>query len=192
MNTRRSLKKLLRTLRVEGRLSPVSDRQLATFESLNKIKLPASYRTFCKVFGPGCLRGRIEVHIAVPGLKLSEDRNTGELVKESVEVLNKEIWSTRFIDLDEYCPNPNLVRKGLFFGRDIYTHHYFWNKSEVTDKQNNELGVYVIYREWAIHRLADSFESFIFNICLDKGIPNHSPLDEDPPTFEPASLSSKL
>jgi hypothetical protein len=179
-------KRLLDRVRIEGQLRPVSDAQLDEFETKHQIKLPRSYREFCKVFGPGSLRGQICIHITVP--ETVSEHVAAQATKQSIEILNKEIWSTIFLDLDDYCPDPALIRKGLFFGKDIYTHHYFWNPLDITDKANSEFGVYVIFREMKIHRLADTFESFIYDICLDKGIPNHGKLDEDPPIFEAARV----
>jgi hypothetical protein len=186
MNLNDPWKRLLERVRIDGQLDPVSDAQLDAFEIANKIKLPHSYREFCKTFGPGSLHGRIWIHIATPTRSTSRKHAIGRSAKVNIDVLNKEVWSTFLIDLDEYCDNPGLIRNGLFFGRDIYTHHYFWNKAESTDRKTNEMAIYVIYREMKIHRLADSFESFIYDICLDRGIPNHGKLDEDPPVFEAA------
>jgi hypothetical protein len=186
MKSGRSWKKLLDIVQVQGQLDPVSEKQLAAFEAANKIKLPRSYREFCKVFGPGDLQCRIWIHLTTPGRDTSAGRTVEGLWNVSTEVLNREIWSTSLFEVDEYCSQPELVRKGLFFARDIYTHLYFWKKDEITSKSMNELAVYVIYREWDIYRLADSFESFIFDICLDKGIPNQGKPDLDPPVFEPA------
>jgi hypothetical protein len=185
MSNIRSWQRLLDIVQIEGELQPISDSQLDAFEAKNQTKLPWSYREFCKVFGAGSLRARIWIHITTPDnpfIKRPESRGT----MESMDVLNEEIWSTIFLDVDEYCPDPALIRQGLFFGSDIYTHHYFWNRQEITDKDRNEMGVWVIYREMKIYRLAESFESFVWDICLDRGIPDHGKLDYDPPIFEAA------
>lgn len=179
--------RLLKVVKVTGRPEPLSEVQLTAFEAENKVNLPHSYREFCKVLGPGSLRGRIWVHISAPGVKVASEQSVADQMKVNIDVLNKEVWTRDFFELDEYCSNPALVRQGLLFGRDIYTHNYFWSKTEITDKRRNEMAVYVIYREMQIHRLADSFESFIYDICLDKGIPDQGKLDYDPPIFEAVS-----
>ncbi|MEK6234260.1 MAG: SMI1/KNR4 family protein, partial [Planctomycetales bacterium] len=133
MESERSWNWLLDNIAVEGEPAPTSDNMLNEYETLNSIKLPQSYRDYCKVFGSGRLTGKIAVQIMTP-------RNKS--VENSIEELNEDIWSRDFIDLDEYCPDPDLIRCGLFFGRDICTHLYFWNKEEPTGIGRNEMAVY--------------------------------------------------
>ncbi|WP_171468895.1 SMI1/KNR4 family protein [Frigoriglobus tundricola] len=184
MDHEKTWDRLLSLAKIEGQLRPVAEGQLDKFEIRRNIKLPQSYRWFCKKFGPGSIRGQIWINITAP-----EDPPASATPRpggHGIEALNEDIWSTVFLDVDVYCPDPKLIRNGLFFGSDIYTHHYFWNTNEVTDRANNELAVYVVFREWKVYRLADSFESFIYDICLGKGIPDHGKLDYDPPLFEAA------
>lgn len=113
-----------------------------------------SYREYCTHIGPGRLQGKIAVQILCPTL-LTKEQSIKTPSYESIETLNKEIWETYFIDLDEYCSNPDLIRRSLFLGYELSSHFYFWDKKELTERYNNEMAVYDIYREWAIHRLAD-------------------------------------
>jgi hypothetical protein len=162
----------------------VNDEALDAFEAEFKVRLPQSYRQFCKDVGPGELRGAIWVHIAAPGLPESKD-DPGEAMKRNLELLNKEIWSIALLELDDYCPHPELVRSGIFFGRDLYTYHYFWNKAESTNSAASEMGIYLIDRQMRTCRVADTFESFIFDVCLGRGIPDHEKSDQEPPEFWP-------
>jgi hypothetical protein len=177
MARKRSWKQLLDSVTVEGRIHPVSAKAIDRFEHAVEVGLPRSYCDFLGVFGPGKLNGRISIDITAPSQSTPSSSSSARSATSSIETLNEDVWSTRFIDLDEYCADPALIRNGLFFGKDIYTHHYFWNRTEITDKARHEMAIYVIYREWTSYRLADSFESFIYDICFDKGIPDHGKLN---------------
>ena len=86
------------------------------------------------------------------------------------------------LELDDYCPNPALVRDGVFlaatFTRTITSG--IRQKSRIRD---NEMGIYLIDRSMQTYRIADTFESFVFDVCLDKGIPDHEKSDQEPPEF---------
>jgi hypothetical protein len=186
MNSDRTWKDLLARTKVDGQLKPVTEKELKAFEKSMAIALPESYRDFCKVFGPGHLSAQVSIHLTAPGGAQSSSLDVGPSRKQNIEVLNQEIWTTSLMDVDEYCATPELPQNGLFFACDTYTHNYFWHKADPTDKRKNEMAIYVIFREFTIHRLADTFESFIFDVCLDRGLPDHGKLECDPPEFTPA------
>lgn len=63
---------LLGTFTVHGRLAPANDEQLDTYERESGFRLPASYRAFCRVFGPGTLDDWYD--FAVPGCEVKDPR----------------------------------------------------------------------------------------------------------------------
>jgi hypothetical protein len=169
MKSKSRWKRLLDHLQIDGEITPVTDNHLDEFEATINIKLPLSYRDFCKVLGPGSLEARIRIEITAPGF--------------GIETMNTMIWSNDLRDLERMCSKPELVKRALFFGSDISTNNYFFHKEDITDVASNELSVYVIYRDWEVCHLAHSFESFIYDCCLINGIPHCHPLDTDPPVF---------
>ncbi len=58
-------RELLGTLTVQRPLVPANDKQLDQYELQSGLRLPASYRSFCRVFGPGVLGDWYD--FAVPG-----------------------------------------------------------------------------------------------------------------------------
>ena len=162
----RSWSRLFNELDVSGDVTPVPPERLDAFESKNGIKLPASYREYCSVFGPGRLIGVISLKIVVPG-----EQSWPWLAELSL--FNEHMASVDPIEIDEYCSEPKLWRNGLFFGDDN-GNMFFWNKGEVTDNTTNEMGVYLVERSMQIHRITDTFESFVFGNCLEHSVINWS------------------
>jgi hypothetical protein len=64
-------------------------------------------------------------------------------------------------------------------------HVYFWDPKDCTNAHDFEYGVYVLYRDWGIARLADTFRDFITDICLNKGIPAYENRTLIEPSFVP-------
>lgn len=158
--------RLLDELDVSGEVTPVPPERLDAFESGNDIKLPASYRDYCNVFGPGRLIGVISLKIVVPG-----ERSWPWSAELSL--FNEHFASVNPLEIDEYCSAPQLWRNALFFADDG-GNMFFWNKGEVTNSATNEMGVYLVERSMQIHRITDTFESFVFDNCLERSVINWS------------------
>jgi hypothetical protein len=167
-------KELLENIDVVGDIVPVAEHRLDVYEVGAKLRLPKTYREYCTVFGPGRLNGVISTRIAVPG------ERTWEWMAE-LELFNEHFLKLDSVELEEYCPDPQLWRNGIFFG-DNQGDLFLWNKSEVLDEQTHEMAIYVVLRDMETHRLADSFESFVFDVCLEHGTPGRGKLDS-PPSF---------
>ena len=168
---------LLETIEVTGELCPTSVADLDKFEQNTGFKLPASYRDYSVVFGPGVLVRPFRYRIAVPGkpdrAELNELKKFNQYVRES----NYEY--------KEYCPDPDQFQRAWFFGTDLATSWYFWDPQAVTDPKANECKIFVMHREWNIELLAASFWEFVSDVCLGKGVPGYNHDESIERVFQP-------
>lgn len=137
----------------EGSIEPVQPRTLARYEKAKGLVLPKSYKEYCKTFGPGTFVTASDRQFCTPAAASPWF---------NLDVLNQKIQS--MANVDEYAGDPKQFRRALYFGSDISTAFYFWDPQDVTDSKQNEFGVYVLYRDWSVTRLADTFWDLIYNI----------------------------
>ena len=178
--TKSKWKQLLKTLKTDslmGELSPVDKAALDSFESTVGVKLPSSYRLFCSVFGAGEFARA--VGIAAPGFQ-------GKSTKYSLERLQS--LAKEDLEYEEYSPDPGQHARSVFFANDIVGSMYFFDPYDITDVSKNEYGVYRLFRDWEVQRIADDFWIFVTNMILGE---QHKKLfeDEEPPEliFRPVS-----
>src|SRR5262249_53083897 len=146
-----------------GDLQPATAAELDQYETETTFKLPRSYREYCQLFGPGVLIRPHGFHIAVPG-----SASGGILT----ELRRFQAYSAEAqYEAKAYCSDPGQIRRAVFFATDIGTYFYYWDPQEVTDPAASECAVYVITRGEEIHRLADTFFSFVHDVCLGTGVP---------------------
>lgn len=151
-------KKLLKELEIEttmGAIAPVDKVVLDSCENDLGGKLPSSYRSFCSVFGAGEFAR--EFRIAVPGFE-------GE--SETYSLLGLQKLSHEGLEYDEYSPDPEQHARSVFFAVDILRSKYFLDPNDTTDASKNEYGVYVLFRDWEVRRIADNFWGFVTELCL--------------------------
>jgi hypothetical protein len=156
----------------------VVDRATKQFESATGHKLPRSYKTFAKVFGPGELGGSFRIWI--PG-----DKECGyDLATE--HRLAAETHSSA--DDDEQGA---LLTRLLFFASTIGGEFVGWNPLDITDPITAEYRVYYVTRNAKAMGVAASFPEFVAEICLKNrlheffGWQNQEPPDWPPQTFLP-------
>jgi hypothetical protein len=155
-----------------GKLKPVEASALSAFERSNSFLLPTSYRGYCQTFGPGFLTRPCNYCICVPLAKSK---------RFNIDFLNQMVKSQE----NNYAADVDQINRSIFFATDIGTSEFFWDPTDITDKKDSEYGVYVLYRDYKVERLSDSFWGFINEICLGTGVPaydNSTPIDF---TFEP-------
>jgi hypothetical protein len=174
-----SWQELLPSLTIlRGQPRPISDAELDQFERETAFTLPKSYRAFCTSFGPGELVRPWHYRIAVPG-----PSDWSEMVE--LRKFNRYAH-TCTAECDEYCANPDQVRRAWCFGTDIGASWYFWDPLDVTEPSGNEYGIYILYRGYKIGRLAGTFWSFVNDVCLGSGVPGYDNTEPMARTFEPA------
>jgi len=80
--------------------------------------------------------------------------------------------------------DPDQFERACFFASDIGNGVYFWDPTLPTHTDENEYAIFVMYEDYEIHGLADTFWDFINEICL-KPCPPAYLRGEIELTFEP-------
>ena len=150
---------LLGSLQVISKLHPCSVDVLDAYESETGFKLPASYRAFCQVFGPGDIGDWF--NIAVPGFTgKPKSKNQYDLAAKTAfyhEGLGQESFS-----------DPEQFKRAVIFGDDCTGAIFFWDPAERTVKTKHEYAISVLWRDLSLERVCDTFAEFV-NICLHRG-----------------------
>jgi hypothetical protein len=157
-------------------LHPVQTKVITAFEKKRGVKLPASYRAFCRVFGAGDISKQF--HIAVPGYKGTANAYRLEHV---------ENMAHEGLEYRHYSKDPGQHERGIFFAMDLLRSYHFFDSSESTGSDGNEYGVYTLFSDFKVRRSADDFGQFVVDVCLGKG---HDTVMRGVPvyrTFRPAS-----
>jgi hypothetical protein len=132
--------KLLESIEVLGTVHPVPEEDLVAFESEWAHPLPSSYRSYCKVFGPGELAGWYNV--ATP-------KYLG-YYKENYDLAAKNAACHEGRDRREYSSDPEQFERALIIADDSATAIYFWDWTEYSVKKDNEYAVYAMFRDWTL------------------------------------------
>lgn len=151
-------RELLEAFETVGELHPVEMKVLDDYESCSGFKLPASYRHFCKVFGPGNVGDWFE--IAVPEFKGKTP------TKYDIESLTSKYRES--LNRCESLDDPHQLKRAVIFGSDCTGAIYFWDPAEHTDEERNECAIYAVWRDFNREQVSDTFWEFA-NICLHRG-----------------------
>jgi hypothetical protein len=149
---------LLSTMTVEGTLFPSTADQLDGFEQEAGVRLPASYRAFCRVFGPGSLGDWYE--FAAPGYA-GYRPHRWNLAAKNADVRAAREW-------EEYAEDVAQFRRAVIFGGDQATGTFLFDPLAVTVPDANEYAVFAVWRDWTTEWVCDTFGEFIA-ICLHRG-----------------------
>jgi hypothetical protein len=173
-------RRILRQLEVggDGVPYPATESALTTFEKRTGLRLPNSYRSYCRVFGPGLIGHTFR--IAVPGYK-------GSVSFVSVDQLTDTV--VHHTEYKIYAPeSAEQVRRGLFFGADEARTYYFFDAEDVPYRKTYECAVYALGGDYVVSRLADSFREFVTQYCLGKKYTKLFPGSALELTFVPCSV----
>jgi hypothetical protein len=151
-------RELLGTLTVQGHLAPVTEQQLDVYDVEAGVRLPASYRGFCGVFGPGVLGDWYE--FAAPGYT---GKNAWQF---DLATMNADRRAS--LEWEEYAQDVEQFRRAIVFGGDQTAAMFLWDSAEITRPDENELAIYAIWRNWETERVCDTFWDFVM-MCLHKG-----------------------
>jgi len=161
---------LLGLLKVSGKIRASHERELNTNEKAQGYHLPASYRSYCLVFGPGILADWYT--IAVPGY---DGR-----YKTEFDLTAKTDMYRKFVETNQYSPDPDQFSRAMVFGNDSAGALYYWDPLEITDPSMKECAVYALFRDFTLERLSDTFSGFL-DICLHR---DTRTIYDDPPKME--------
>ncbi|MBI1249790.1 hypothetical protein GC197_18340 [bacterium] len=141
----------------EDGLHTVDSALLNAAENSLHIKLPDSYRSFCRVFGVGSF-GRGDFNIAVPGYNGKANTYSLEYLTDSQRELAGQLGD---LGLD-----PDQISRGIFFAIDMSRSNHFFDPEDVTDPKKHEYAVFSLYRNYEVERTFDSFWDFVTIGCL--------------------------
>lgn len=148
-----------------GSVSPVQQSELKRYEKKTGFRLPQSYQGYCQVFGPGYLTMPSYYCICVPNAE-AEEFNLDVL-----NTNNKPMVERPDSPVIRYVSDMEQLRRAVFFATDIGTSRFFWDPNDVGNEKDHEYGIYVLYRNYKVERLATTFWSFINDVCLGTGLP---------------------
>jgi len=150
-----------------GNVSPLKPSKLNRYERTTGVKLPKSYRSYAQVFGPGYLTMPFYFCMCVPDAEAEEFDL--EVLNENLKPLAERPDSPAI----QFGCDMDQLKRAIFFATDIGTSRYFWDTRDTGKNADNEYGVYVIYRNYKIERLASTFWSFVNDVCIGSGVPGY-------------------
>ncbi len=130
----------------------------ATENSLH-IKLPDSYRSFCRVFGVGSF-GRGDFNIAVPGYNGNAETYSLEYLTDSQREFAGQLGDLGLA--------PDQISRGIVILIDMSRSTHFFDPKDVTGPKKHEYAVFSLYRNYEVERTFDSFWDFVTIGCLDE------------------------
>jgi hypothetical protein len=122
--------------------------ELDRFESMSHIKLPAGYREFIQVFGPGVFQfSRYQIAIKAPysGTKPSD-------LQTAIERREK-LKNERSMD--------DQLRRLMIFAHNGLGNEFGWDPEEATDQKAPEFAFYAWYRDDTPVKVSNTFLGFI-------------------------------
>lgn len=150
-----------------GSVNPLQLSKLNQYERAKGAKLPKSYRSYVQVFGPGYLTLPCYYCVCIPDAE-AEEFNL-EVLNSNVRPLIERPDSPAI----QFVSDMNQLKRAIFFATDIGTSRYFWDPEDIEDDATHEYGIYVMYRNYKVERLAASFWSFVNDVCLGTGVPGY-------------------
>ena len=171
-------KRILRQLRVEsdGIIPAATEAHLKQYEA-NYGRLSNSYKSYCRVFGPGIVGGVFR--IAAPGYDGSISTFSPDGLRDAV--INGTNYKRSAGDGVE------RVERGLFFCIDSDRAYYFFDPEDVPYKRPYECAVYRLAFDYSVHRLADSYWQFFIAYCIGNKFAQLFPGSDMELTFVPAA-----
>lgn len=148
---------LRETFKVSGdkdRIPPPTVEELDRFEAETGIKLPAGYRGYIRVFGPGCL-------LVGSGKTLREMFIQSPYCANKAMNLNSIVERLQSLKDDPPRGMDEQTRRIIFFGSNGLGDEFGWDPQDVTDPLAPEFGVYAWYRGDNVVKISNSFQGFI-------------------------------
>jgi hypothetical protein len=133
--------------------------ELDAFECEINSPLPPSYREFILMFGPGELAQEFMIFAPIcPGNKHFDMRKFNNHFRQAFDKCEV---------LQNSYKEPQLIRRLVFFGRNIGNDYFGWDPEETAKKANPEYQIHFLQHLAESTRIiAASFEKFILEICL--------------------------
>jgi len=133
---------------------PPPPADLDRFEAETGIRLPAGFRGYLGVFGPGCL-------LVGRGNNIREMFISSPYCPDRPLNLMTAVERLRLLREDPPRGLDDRMKRLVVFGRDGLGHEYGWDPEEVTDPAAPEFAVYAWYRGDHGYRVSRTFAGFI-------------------------------
>lgn len=132
---------------------PTED-DLGRFEAETGLKLPASYRAFCQVFGAGILDlDAVYLRVSAPGCP-DDVLN----LKQALDLRE------RHRSMSDWTPR---ARRAIYFANSFRNDRFGWDPEDASDLDAPEFRVFGLIRhDDDVTKLADDFYDFI-TLCMD-------------------------
>jgi hypothetical protein len=135
-----------------------ADKDIAAFENELETRLPASYTSFIKTFGPGTLAQEFKFYAPGCGDSTWDMAHLNDYYRKAFQRLRKNA---------DALTRPDFLLGIVWFGSTFHGTIFGWNPTEATDKKKNECKVYMMERsEPDARHIADSFDDFVREVCL--------------------------
>jgi len=150
----RALFETFKTDDAKDRVPPPTAEELDRFESETGIKLPAGYRAYVRVFGPGCI-------LVGGGSKVREMFIESPYCPKPSMDLRRAAERLRSLAEDPPRGMDEQTRRLVVFGRNGLGDEFGWDPLDVTDPDTPEFGVYAWYRGDTVLKISSTFRGFI-------------------------------
>ena len=138
----------------DGRTCPTPE-EIDRFESETGIKLPAGYRGFLQVFGPGYFNKKLSYEVAVCSPYCP------------VERMKLHPGSDLFHNLRTGYGLSDQAKRLTYFASDFSGGSFGWDPEEATDLRAPEFTIYALYRgQKKVDKMSNTFAGFV-KICLN-------------------------
>jgi hypothetical protein len=144
----------------KDRVPPPTAEDLDRFEAETGIRLPAGYRGYIGVFGPGCLtvgsgNSAREMFIQSPYCP-----------KRSLD-LGKAVERLRILKDSPPLGMDEQTRRTIVFARNGHGDEFAWDPLDVTDPLAPVFGMYAWYRDNFSVKICKTFQGFILRYTLN-------------------------
>ena len=157
---------LLLKVKINGSLDPVSEQDIAQFETDYNLCLPSDYKRFCQTFGSGELGGEWRI--------FSPTREMVDYSNDFTDWFKQRVVSHKLVSHPE-TDILALLSNCLVFGTNYSCVVAVWDFRSINTLDEN-CGIYLIQSEVTeeyeecVYRLGTSFYKFVLATVLDKSV----------------------
>ena len=156
----RALYETFEVMDEEDRVPPPTAQDLDRFEAETGIQLPAGYRGYLRVFGPGCL-------IVGSGTSQREMFIESPYCPTPSMDLRRAVERLRILKKSPPRGMDEQTRRTIVFAHNGHGDEFSWDPLDVTDPRAPEFGLYAWYRGDNSVKICNTFQGFILKYTLN-------------------------
>lgn len=123
-----------------------------------QFSFPKSYHEFLLLIGPGTFRG----YFFIDGPKVPGSNNKGIVSRTKMTRGNSV--------LADVYEDPEVVGRMIPFGDTVAGDILFWDPTDITNRKQDEHGIFVLPRDsYSVIRLSSTFLGFFRDVCFGHG-----------------------